>query len=69
MIKQTSELHGGRMNDSVSGRRMKGEGPYAESIRRLFTVFRQRYFGDRPFPELDRSKFTRPPEGQLDLFR
>ena len=31
------------------------------------TVYR--YFGDRTFPELDRSKFTRPPEGQLDLFK
>lgn len=69
VIAQTSELHGGRMNDSVSGRRMKGEGPYAESIRRLFTVFRKRYFGDRTFPVLDRTKFIRPPEGQLDLFK
>jgi DNA repair photolyase len=68
VIAQTSALHGGRMNDSVSGRRMKGEGPYAESIKRVFTVFRRRYFGDRVLPALDRTKFTRPPEGQLDLF-
>jgi DNA repair photolyase len=68
VIAQTSALHGGRMNDSQSGRRMRGEGAYAESIKRLFTVFRRRYFSGRYAPELDRSKFTRPPEGQLDLF-
>jgi DNA repair photolyase len=68
VIAQTSALHGGRMNDSQSGRRMRGEGAYAESIKRLFTVFRRRYFSGRGVPELDRSKFTRPPEGQLDLF-
>lgn len=68
VIGQTSALHGGRMNDSICGRRMKGEGPHAESIKRPFTVFRKRYSGDRTFTELDRSKFFRPPVAQLDLF-
>lgn len=68
VIAQTSALHGGRMNDSTSGRRMKGEGAFAENIRRVFTVFRRRYFAGRSVPELDLSLFSRPPQGQLDLF-
>ncbi|MBL8000979.1 MAG: radical SAM protein, partial [Flavobacteriales bacterium] len=68
VIAQTSAMHGGRMNDSTSGRRMRGEGAFAENIRRVFTVFRRRYFQRRTTPELDLSLFHRPPQGQLDLF-
>jgi DNA repair photolyase len=69
VIAQTSALHGGRMNDSRTGTRMKGEGPYAANIARLFDVMRSRYFGDARLPPLDRTRFKVPPTGQLDLFR
>lgn len=68
VIAQVSAVHGGAMNDSRPGVRMRGEGPFAEGIRRLFHVMRKRYFAGRSIPELDRTAFTRPPQGQLDLF-
>ena len=55
VIAQTSSLHGGRMHDGQAGRRMKGEGPYASSIARLFHVLRKRNFGDTRIEPLDRS--------------
>lgn len=69
IIAQTSDLHGGAMNDSVLGRRMRGTGHYAENISRLFRVLRSRYFADQELPDLDSSQFHLPPRGQLDLFQ
>ena len=64
------ETHGGRMNQSQFGRRMRGEGSYAEGIAGTFAVFRKKFDLAGPLPPLDESKF-RPPrvEGaQLRLF-
>lgn len=69
VIAQISAAHGGAMNDSSFGRRMRGEGPFAENIRRVFHVMRKRYFGDRTLPPMDHSLFSPPQQGQLDLFR
>lgn len=68
VIAQISELHGGGMNDSKLGRRMRGEGPLSENIRSVFNVMRKRYFGDNTMPVHDRSLFKVPANGQLDLF-
>lgn len=48
---------------------MKGEGAHASSIGRLFSVLKARYFKGNRLPELDRTAFKPPPQGQLDLFR
>lgn len=69
IIAQTSSVHGGAMNDSRFGRRMRGEGAFAENIARLFGVLQRRYFGTRSMPPLDSSLFAPPQRGQLDLFR
>ncbi|MBL7952337.1 MAG: PA0069 family radical SAM protein [Flavobacteriales bacterium] len=69
VIAQTSDAHGGAMNDSVFGRRMRGEGAFAINIQRVFRVMRARYFVGRQMPELDTSLFKPPPRGQLDMFR
>jgi DNA repair photolyase len=68
IMAQTKELHGGRMSDSEAGRRMRGEGVFATNIARLFNVMKRRYFEGRSVPELDRTAFSPPPQGQLDLF-
>ncbi len=60
----------GRMNDSQWGRRMVGQGEYAQQVRRAFQVFRKKFGLDRPLPTLDATKF-RPPQptsGQMRLF-
>lgn len=68
VVAQISELHGDRMHDPRFGRRMRGEGAFAENIARVFKVFKARYYAGRGLPDLDRSLFRVPPQGQLDLF-
>ena len=52
-----TSLHGGKVNDSEWGRRMKGEGQVAESINQLFRASKRKYMGDRSLPEYDCSRF------------
>lgn len=68
VVAQIKHAHQGAMNDSTFGRRMKGEGAFAENIRRMFTLFRRRYFADRAMPEMNTTLFQRPIQGQMDLF-
>lgn len=63
---QISALHHGKVSDSVWGRRMKGEGNYAEAIRFIFNRSRQKYFKDRDWPPLDFTKFRQG--GNYNLF-
>ena len=60
----------GQLNDSQFGRRMRGEGPYADQIAQTFRVMKKKFGLDQPLPPLDSSKFQ-PPElrsGQKRLF-
>lgn len=60
----------GQLNSSQFGKRMRGEGPYAEQIANLFRVFKRKTGLDQRLPPLDSSLF-RPPantSGQLRLF-
>jgi DNA repair photolyase len=61
---------GGELNDSQFGRRMRGDGPYAEGIRRTFQLFTKKLGLDQPLPPLDSSHFQAPrgADGQLRLF-
>ncbi|RMG72538.1 MAG: radical SAM protein, partial [Bacteroidetes bacterium] len=58
----------GKLGDSRFGTRMRGEGPVAEGVRRLFHLFRQRHLAGREMPPYNLTAFRRPPEGQLSLF-
>lgn len=68
VLAQIRDAHGGQTNDSRFGRRMRGEGHFAENIRQVFALMRRRHFADRELPELDCSRFQRPEHGQLALF-
>lgn len=68
VMAQTRELHGGAMNDSRIGRRMRGEGVHAANIQRVFRLFHTRYFKGRTMPPLDRTRFKSLRGGQLELF-
>lgn len=68
VLAQIRDAHGGSVEDTRPGLRMKGEGHIAHGINRLFAVMKQRYFSGRVFPDHDRSLFRVPPQGQLDLF-
>jgi len=63
---QICSLHGGNVNDSVFGRRMAGEGKYAESIHQLYRASKKKYFMGRSMPPLDLTKFRKG--GTLSLF-
>lgn len=63
---QISQLHGGSVHDSKWVRRMRGEGPLAESIRQIFKASAKKYMAGRRFPEYDLSHFS--PIGTMKLF-
>jgi DNA repair photolyase len=58
--------HGGKVNDSRFGLRMRGEGPMAEIIRQQFKKYCIKFGLDKPWVA-DCSKFARPGQ-QLLLF-
>ncbi|MGV3763159.1 PA0069 family radical SAM protein [Parapedobacter sp.] len=60
--------HGGKLNDSRWGTRMKGEGHEAESIRQLFKLSVRQYLGNRSLPPLRLDLFAPKGGKQLDLF-
>lgn len=62
------DCHGGQLNDSRYGTRMRGEGNIATSIRQIFKASCQKYFKNRDIPELETFHFKRPEKGQLSLF-
>jgi len=68
VIAQIKEIHGGKLNDSRPGVRMRGEGNYALNINRQFQIARNRFIPDKPFPALRTDLFVRSTGGQLDLF-
>jgi DNA repair photolyase len=68
VLNQIASCHGGKLNDSRWGVRMKGEGNIAESIANLFNLSKQKYFKKNSRIELCHTLFERPGSGQLTLF-
>lgn len=69
ILNQIREIHGGQLNDSRFGVRMKGEGVLAESIASLFHLHHKKYFAGSQSQPLDTSRFIANPENrQLSLF-
>ncbi|MDD3518452.1 MAG: PA0069 family radical SAM protein [Chromatiales bacterium] len=70
VMSRVRDLRGGKVYDTRFGKRMTGEGVFAELIRQRFTLAARRLGLDRRLPELDCSRF-RPPQpasGQMSLF-
>lgn len=63
---QISAMHGGNVNDSQFGRRMSGEGKFAEAIHQLFAISKKKYFAGKKMPPIDLTKFRKG--GNLSLF-
>ena len=69
VLDQIAECHGGSLNDSRFGARMRGEGNVAQTIRDLFKMSKQKYLKRKDFGSYDPASFRRPPKnGQLSLF-
>lgn len=62
-------VRGGRLNDPRFGLRMRGEGVFAEQVRRLFQVGCRRAGLSAGWPELSAAAFRRPRTAQLELFQ
>jgi hypothetical protein len=64
-------MRGGELYDSTWGKRMKGDGPYADLLRRRFQITRKRLGLERASArwEFDLSLFKPPPQAgdQLTL--
>ena len=67
VLKQIGELHGGQLNDSRYGTRMKGEGAYADMINKLFHQSRKKYLLGGAMPSWNLKSFRRNGGSQLSL--
>ncbi|WP_309642440.1 PA0069 family radical SAM protein [Flavobacterium sp.] len=68
VLHQIAECHGGTLNDSRWGDRMRGEGELAQMIRSQVTLARKKYFAEKQFPPLNKSLYEQYKGGQLQLF-
>ncbi len=68
VLHQIESCHGGSLNDSRYGKRMRGEGKIAEQIHNLMKLAKLKYFKDKKMPGLDTSLYETHKDGQLKLF-
>ncbi|GAA4940120.1 PA0069 family radical SAM protein [Algibacter agarivorans] len=68
VLHQIESCHGGTLNDSRYGTRMRGEGKIAEQINTLVKLARQKYFKDKKMPKLNCDLHEQFKDGQLKLF-
>ncbi|GAA3631562.1 PA0069 family radical SAM protein [Flavivirga jejuensis] len=68
VLHQIESCHGGRLNDSRYGTRMRGEGKIAEQINNLVKLARRKYFNNKMMPKLNLSLHEEYKDGQLKLF-
>ncbi|MBU0718136.1 MAG: PA0069 family radical SAM protein [Planctomycetes bacterium] len=63
VLNRLRDIHGGRLNDPRFGDRMRGHGPYWESIRSLFEVSSRRFGFDDTAPSQCRDCIAQAPCG------
>ncbi|HEY0030028.1 MAG TPA: PA0069 family radical SAM protein [Bacteroidia bacterium] len=69
VLHHIADAHGGKLNDSRYGTRMRGEGKMVESIRQMFNMAVKKHLAGRDRMEYDLTAFRRPGEvRQMELF-
>ncbi|WP_310991640.1 PA0069 family radical SAM protein [Aequorivita marina] len=68
VLNQIAECHGGNLNDSNFGRRIRGEGTISEQVKNTMAIAKKRYLADRKYGGLDASHFLQIKNPQLKLF-
>lgn len=63
---KVESFHGGKVNDSRFGKRMNGEGKYANMIRSIFSATRKKYFTDKELLPLRTDLFRKG--GNYNIF-
>ena len=67
VLNQIAECHGGSLNDSRFGSRMRGDGKIAEQIQAQFQIARKKYLSGREKPVLNCQLHEEYKDGQLKL--
>lgn len=65
VLNNVRAVHGGKLNDSRWGTRMRGEGELASAIHQLFHLAKEKYMGSCPHFAYNLKAFTRP--GQMQF--
>tara|TARA_R110000751_G_scaffold306879_2_gene426469 strand:- start:1053 stop:2126 length:1074 start_codon:yes stop_codon:yes gene_type:complete len=68
VLHQIEDCHGGTLNDSRFGHRMRGEGQIAKQINDLVKLARLKYFKGKLMPQLNTELHEVYKNGQLRLF-
>lgn len=68
VLNRIRAMRDGNLNDPRFGHRMRGEGPFAEMIKKLFAAACRKAGLDRHGPTLSTASFRRPSGAQLSLF-
>ena len=68
VLHQIESCHGGNLNDSRYGTRMRGEGEIANQINDLVKLARLKYFKGKSMPKLNTTLHEQFKVGQLKLF-
>lgn len=68
VLNQIKACHGGTLNDSRWGERMRGDGEFAQMIRSQMTLAKKKFFAGKTYPELNTSMYAQYKDGQLSLF-
>jgi DNA repair photolyase len=68
VLNRLRSIRGGKLNESQWGKRMSGEGVFADQIRQTFDVARRKAGIPNDGPELSATAFRRPLGAQLPLF-
>jgi len=68
VLHQIESCHGGTLNDSRFGQRMRGEGQIAKQINDLVKLARLKYFKGKAMPKLNTELHEVYKDGQMRLF-
>jgi len=68
ILNQIAECHGGNLNDSDWGRRIKGNGTIAQQVKDTMVLAKNRYLPEQKMPVLDASHFLQLKDPQLRMF-
>jgi DNA repair photolyase len=68
VLHQIENCHGGTLNESRFGKRIRGEGQIAKQINDLIKLARLKYFNDKRMPRLNTELHEQYKTGQMKLF-
>jgi len=68
VLQQIEACHGGNLNDSRFGTRMRGEGAFAKQIAQQFKIAKKKYLKEEAIPPLDTSHYLQHKNPQYKLF-